>query len=216
VPCSPFTSSQTVCQRFCPPRRLNPSRFCGRFACGSSSNNCELCFGNATRPPLVTASAAACQAACEQDANCAAFQWIGTGDEQPPTLHHQCLFKCEGAVSPGRTQCTLGHKLGSSGGDWWCGPKHNDSSAPAPPPSPPLPPGPPPLACPVPFGLSGGQLEAGTNHARAGSTGAPRHDLLCRPYCLFNLTSGAIRRKMRTVPRYICTCSACFDAALKL
>eukprot|EP01052_Picozoa_sp_SAG31_P001575 SAG31_NODE_53_length_30139_cov_31.002197_17_plen_106_part_00 len=37
--------------------------------------------------------------------------------------------------------------------------------------------------------------ETRTNHARAGNTGAPRHDLLCQPYCLFNLTSDIGERE---------------------
>eukprot|EP00756_Hemistasia_phaeocysticola_P045614 Hpha_TRINITY_DN19361_c0_g1::TRINITY_DN19361_c0_g1_i1::g.81248::m.81248/K12375/ARSI_J; arylsulfatase I/J len=41
----------------------------------------------------------------------------------------------------------------------------------------------------VPFGLTGGSLEPGTDHARAGSTGKPVHELTCKPWCLFNLTS---------------------------
>lgn len=61
-------------------------------------------------------------------------------------------------------------KDGSAGGSFVCGPKHNDSNAPLPPPPPPPPPPTPPLLqCPVPFGSSGGVLEAGTDHARAGS-----------------------------------------------
>jgi hypothetical protein len=32
-------------------------------------------------------------------------------------------------------------------------------------------------------------MEPGTDHARAGSTGAARHDLICKPWCLFNLTA---------------------------
>ena len=155
--------------------------------CGDTAN-CEECMNN-TEPILITPSAAACQAACAQHQQCAAFQWIGVGDNESATArHHQCLFKCAGAVTPGRTQCSLGHKMGTAGGSYICGPKHNDSSAPAPPGPPPAtkPTGPP---CPVPFGLSGGRVEAGTDHARAGNTGASRHDLICKPWCLFNLTA---------------------------
>ena len=73
-------------------------------------------YGNAsttvTRPVLITPTAEACQAACAKDKRCAAFQWIGMGDDESPTKHHQCLFKCAGAVGAGRTQCSLGHAMG--------------------------------------------------------------------------------------------------------
>ena len=39
------------------------------------------------------------------------------------------------------------------------------------------------------MGCAGGTVEADTDHARAGNTGAPRHDLVCKPWCLFNLTA---------------------------
>ena len=159
------------------------------FDCGKESNNCEAFFGNVTRRPLITANAVACQQACAADRSCAAFQWIGVGDDTAPTLHHQCLFKCPGSILPGRTQCSIGHKFGNPGGSYVCGPKANNSHAPAPPGPPPPPAGPPPPECPVPFGQSGGSVEPGTDHARAKSTGVPRHDLVCRPWCLFNLTS---------------------------
>ena len=112
------------------------------------------CMNN-TEPILITPTAEACQVACAKHQQCAAFQWVGVGDNESATArHHQCLFQCAGAVTPGRTQCSLGHKMGTAGGSYICGPKHNDSSAPAPPgpPPPTKPTGPP---CPVPFGLTG-------------------------------------------------------------
>jgi len=42
---------------------------------------------------------------------------------------------------------------------------------------------------PVEFGLTGGDVEEGTDHARALSTGTPAHELTCNPWCLFNLTA---------------------------
>lgn len=43
---------------------------------------------------------------------------------------------------------------------------------------------------PVPFGRSGGVVEAGTDHARAPSASLkPIFELECDPYCLFNLTA---------------------------
>ena len=33
---------------------------------------------NQTRPPLITPTAAACQAACAKEPRCAEFQWIGS------------------------------------------------------------------------------------------------------------------------------------------
>ena len=37
---------------------------------------------------------------------------------------------------------------------------------------------------------TGGSVEAGTDHARAGNLAARgRHDLICKPWCLFNLTA---------------------------
>ena len=44
-----------------------------------------------TRPALITPTSEACQAACAKDKRCAAFQWIGVGDDESPTKHHQCL-----------------------------------------------------------------------------------------------------------------------------
>ena len=41
----------------------------------------------------------------------------------------------------------------------------------------------------MPFGLSGGQLETGTDHARADGVQGSRFELTCKPWCLFNLTS---------------------------
>lgn len=114
---------------------------------------------NNTEPVLITPTAEACQAACAKHQQCAAFQWIGVGDnESATTRHHQCLFKCAGAVTPGRTQCSLGHAMGTAGGSFICGPKRNNSNAPAPPgpPPPAKPTGPP---CPVPFGLTGAQIQ---------------------------------------------------------
>lgn len=152
------------------------------FACGSQSNNCELCFGNGTEPALKTPTASACQAACEANPKCGAFQWIGGGV-------NQCLLKCPGAVTPGRTQCSLGHKVGEFGGNYVCGPKHNNSNAPAPVGPPPTQPPSPGVTCPVPFGLSSGHIEEGTDHARADGLKGTRTDLVCKPWCLFNLTS---------------------------
>eukprot|EP00935_MAST-01C_sp_MAST-1C-sp1_P000894 g894.t1 len=43
--------------------------------------------------------------------------------------------------------------------------------------------------CPVPFGLTSGKLEPGTDHARANGLSGQRSDLKCKPWCLFNLTS---------------------------
>ena len=114
---------------------------------------------NNTEPVLITPTAEACQAACAKHQQCAAFQWIGVGDNTSATTrHHQCLFKCAGAVTNGRTQCSLGHAMGTAGGSFICGPKRNDSNAPAPPgpPPPTKPTGPP---CPVPFGLTGARSQ---------------------------------------------------------
>jgi len=155
------------------------------FSCGQDSHNCEMCYGNSTHKPIITGTAAECQTACAADRTCAAFQWIGGHSE----LSLQCHFKCSGAVIPGRTQCTVGHHIGHPGGAYVCGPKHNDSSAPLLPPAPPVPPAPPMPDCPVRFGQSSGQLEAGTDHARADGLKGERHDLVCKPWCLFNLTS---------------------------
>jgi hypothetical protein len=56
-------------------------------------------------------------------------------------------------------------------------------------PTPPVPNGSPP-ECPIPFGKTGGALEAGTDHARAnGLKGGTITELSCKPWCLFNLTS---------------------------
>lgn len=160
------------------------------FECGAKFDNCEACFGNTSRPTLITPTAEACQQACANDKTCGAFQWIGVGDNSSTspgseTQHHQCILKCPGAIQPGRTDCSLGHPYGSPGGSFVCGPKHNDSSAPPPPPAPPG----PTQQCPVPFGLSGGQLEEGTTHARAGGQSGTITELKCSPWCLFNLTS---------------------------
>lgn len=48
---------------------------------------------------------------------------------------------------------------------------------------------PQPAAKPVPFGLSGGEIEPGTDHARAPGTKGNLYELVCVPYCLFNLTA---------------------------
>lgn len=48
---------------------------------------------------------------------------------------------------------------------------------------------PEPAAEPVPFGLTGGELENGTDHARAPGLEGNIYELLCVPYCLFNLTA---------------------------
>eukprot|EP01043_Picozoa_sp_COSAG02_P128258 COSAG02_NODE_65709_length_257_cov_0.784810_1_plen_70_part_10 len=45
-----------------------------------------------------------------------AFCAAGVGDNASATTkHHQCIFKCAGAVTPGRVQCSLGHKMGMVG-----------------------------------------------------------------------------------------------------
>ena len=81
-----------------------------------------------------------------------------------------------------------------------CGPKQNDSSAPPPPPPPPAPWH---AECPVPFGQSGGRIEEGTDHARADGIHGTRHDLVCKPWCLFNLTSDIGERDdLGTNPAY--------------
>ena len=147
--------------------------------CGDTAQ-CEECYNN-TEKTLITPTAEACQAACVKDPKCAAFQWIGVGGDKPPTLHHQCLLKCDGAVTAGREQCSLGHPMGTGGGAFVCGPKVNNSDAP---PSP-KPPASTAAKCPVPFGLTGGSLEPGTDHARAGNTGSSVHELTCKPWCLF-------------------------------
>lgn len=80
-----------------------------RFSCGAKFDNCQACFGNVTAPPLITATAEICQAACVKDAHCGAFQWIGIGGTAPGSMHHQCIFKCVGAVQPaGKHECTIG------------------------------------------------------------------------------------------------------------
>ena len=186
-PCTPTPVPPAGYAAPCPAREFAVG--C-EFECEAKFDNCQACFGNATQPFLTTPTAAACQAACASDAHCGAFQWIGAGNNQPPTMHHQCIFKCPGAVQPGRVECRIGIPMGTSGGAWVCGPKHNDSSAPAPPPAPPAPPPvPPAFQCPMPFGLSGGQLETGTDHARADGVQGSRFELTCKPWCLFNLTS---------------------------
>ena len=131
------------------------------FRCGAAFENCQACFGNSSQPPLITDTAVACQTACVGTKGCAAFQWIGMGGNVSGSLHHQCIFKCAGAVTPGRVECWIGLEIGEAGGAFVCGPARNDSSAPPPPGPPPPPSGPPPPLCPVPFGLSSGQLEPG-------------------------------------------------------
>ena len=151
-----------------------------------------------TTPPLITATAGACQAACLEEPRCGAFQWIEpstatTDAARAGMQHNQCIFKCVGAVAPiGRGECRIGMKTFFG----VCGPKVNNSNAPLPPPAPPTPPPLPPLLqCPVPFGSSGGQLEDGTDHTRApGQAGSGLAGseivtaLTCNPWCLFNLT----------------------------
>lgn len=44
---------------------------------------------------------------------------------------------------------------------------------------------PEPAAKPVPFGLTGGEIEPGTDHARAPAVGGSIFELVCVPYCLF-------------------------------
>ena len=161
------------------------------FHCGAAFQNCQACFGNATGKPVFTDTAAACQAKCAGSKGCAAFQWVGVGSSQ---THHQCIFKCPGAIAPGRTECVIGLKTGEPGSSMVCGPAHNDSSA-SPPPGPPPPsPGPPPPMCPVPFGLTTGQVEPGTDHARADGLKGTITELKCDPWCLFNLTDDVGER----------------------
>ena len=159
--------------------------------CPPSTHNCQQCLGNQSlpSPPLITATAAECQAACAGDKACGFFQWLGEANgNRSGALRHQCVFHCVGAMNPGTEQCTIGHDpLSSPRGSWACGPKHNDSSAPPPPPAP-APPAPTPQ-CPVPFGLTTGKLEAGTDHARANGLEGAVAELACKPWCLFNLTS---------------------------
>ena len=173
--------------------------------CGASSHNCQECFQNQTlpNPPLITATPAECQAACAADKKCGYFQWMGTANEGSgnekkkksstgliQSKPNQCIFKCSGAMKPDQPtveQCIVGRKTGAPGGSWACGPKRNDSSA-KPTPPPPAPPAPTPQ-CPVPFGLTTGVLEAGTDHARANGLKGNVEELICKPWCLFNLTS---------------------------
>ena len=87
-----------------------------RFECGDGpGGGCQECYGNVsttvTRPALITPTSEACQAACAKDKRCAAFQWIGMGDDESPTKHHQCLFKCAGAVGAGRRTLPSGTAL---------------------------------------------------------------------------------------------------------
>ena len=44
---------------------------------------------------------------------------------------------------------------------------------------------PEPAAKPVPFGLTGGEIEPGTDHARAPAVGGSIYELHCVPFCLF-------------------------------
>lgn len=149
------------------------------FACGAASNNCQECY-NGTAAPLFTESPAQCQAACALDRKCGAFLWTkGSGRK------HACIFKCPGCCLPGRAQCSLGH---TSFPGQVCGPKRNDSAAPEPPGPPPTPPPTAGQACPVPFGLTGGIVEVGTDHARAIGLKGTVTELVCKPWCLFNLT----------------------------
>ena len=186
-PCVPAPPAPNGYKAPCPARGILGG--CA-VSCGAKSHNCAECLGNQTLPdpPLITASAAECQAACAADAKCGFFQWMGDANgNQSGTLRHQCIYKCAGAMNPGVEQCIIGREPGASGGSWACGPKHNDSHAPSPPP-PPAPPAPTP-PCPVPFGLTTGRLEAGTDHARADGLKGTVTELVCDPWCLFNLTS---------------------------
>ena len=183
APC-PTHGFITGCQIKCSDSGSDPSK----------SGGCVECYPSAPSKPLITDTAVECQAACAADSQCHEFAWIGIGNDVAPTLHHQCLFKCSGAVAANRTDCSVGHTMGHAGGAWVCGPKHNATGPPPPPPPPlpPPPPSPPGSLCPIPLGLTGGVVEEGTDHARAPSgthTGMPRHDLTCKPWCLFNLTS---------------------------
>ena len=182
--CTPIPTPKPGYLAPCPAREIVSG--C-QFECGSKFDNCEACFGNATRPVLTTPTAAACQAACSEHNMCGAFQWIGVGTNSTPgQKHHQCIFKCAGALSGG-DKCRVGLVPNEPGWSWVCGPKHNDSHAPPLPPPPSTPAPAPP--CPVPFGLSGGELETGTDHARADGIDGSIHELTCDPWCLFNLTS---------------------------
>jgi hypothetical protein len=89
--------------------------------CGVKSHNCEECFGNTTQPVLMTKTAAECQAACENDHKCGAFQWTGANTDHAPSnlpstalqyQPQQCIFKCPGAMNPGTSQCIIDRKEG--------------------------------------------------------------------------------------------------------
>lgn len=152
-----------------------------------SSGGCEECYADTPQKTLITETAVECQTACAADKHCKVFEWVGAGDgSKLPYSHHRCIFKCSGALATIHPkQCSMGHTDGQFGGAFVCGPAHNDTVAPPPPPAPPSSSG-----CPVPFGKSGGVLEAGTNHARATSAPfGPRFELTCKPWCLFNLTA---------------------------
>lgn len=160
--CEEVRSGADTTRLCCSLHHIHCSTICCMAACTSDCTLHHVQCMNNTEPILITPTAEACQAACAKHQQCAAFQWVGVGDNESATArHHQCSFKCAGAVTPGRTQCSLGHKVGTAGGSYICGPKHNDSSAPAPPgpPPPTKPTGPP---CPVPFGLTGEYVSVAT------------------------------------------------------
>ena len=185
-PCVPAPPASDGYKARCPGRGITEGCVVN---CGAKSHNCEQCLHNQTlpNPPLITATAAECQAACANYKGCGYFQWLGKANgNQTGKLYHQCIFKCAGAMNP-TENCIIGRKPGLPQGSWACGPKHNDSHAPAPAPAP-APPAPTPQ-CPVPFGLSSGKLEAGTDHARAAGLKGNEEELVCKPWCLFNLTS---------------------------
>merc|ERR1740117_2715424 len=142
---------------------------------------------------MTTDTPEACQALCAENKACGEFQWIKVGSNATTGAalkHHQCIFHCQGTNNPGSAQCVLGIKENAPFSEAVCGPQRNNSNAPPPPPAPPSPPAPSPLfPCPVPFGLSSGVLEEGTDHARADGIQGSIHELLCNPWCLFNLTS---------------------------
>merc|ERR1712202_124736 len=48
---------------------------------------------------------------------------------------------------------------------------------------------PAPESSPVPFGLTGGTQESGTDHFRAGGIGKPSKSPKCDPWCLYDLES---------------------------
>lgn len=157
------------------------------IACSAATSNCRLCYANNPPPFMTTDTPEACQALCAKNPSCGEFQWVADGSNATGSLkHHECVFHCKGTNNPGTTQCVIGIKPDTPRSTYVCGPQHNDSTAPPPPPAPPAPP--PTPECPVPFGQTGGVLEAGTDHARADGLKGTITELACKPWCLFNLT----------------------------